>query len=373
MARSSLDTAKYLLKRRKFQMAIRFLENCEEEYEGVADYYVTFGIAFLYADIAGKASEMFRKAREISVQNTRLLLGQAVIFMRRGETGKAVEYYLQVLENDPGNETAKAALEFIRKDGELETIVKMTETGEIRKFYPPLGVNPNIIRNCILSGLLLGAVCSAMMIYKPKPRLVPVEKNTIEQKFSLSEDELLSAVQLNAAEGEFKVSLTTKEIQKSFSDAKKYFAASRDNACQVELNRIINSNASMHIKQKAQSVMDLLQEPTFDSLKDNYPYNTVAENIHLYLDCYAIWDGMVTNSVFYEDGSWRCDLLVDYIPSENKNFQVGLVHVVFDKAPQPSVDESKPVRFLGKITQSGKDVVLSGRAVYQHLRGNKLK
>lgn len=119
--------------------------------------------------------------------------------------------------------------------------------------------------------------------------------------------------------------------------------------------------------------MDLLQEPTFDSLKDNYPYNTVAENIHLYLDCYAIWDGMVTNSVFYEDGSWRCDLLVDYIPSENKNFQVGLVHVVFDKAPQPSVDESKPVRFLGKITQSGKDVVLSGRAVYQQLRGNKLK
>ncbi|MBQ0040336.1 MAG: hypothetical protein KBS64_07920 [Treponema sp.] len=373
MARSSLETAKYLLKRRKFQMAIRILEYCEDEYEGIADYYVTYGIAYLYADIAGKASEMFRKAREITVTNTSMLLGQAVIFMRRDEISRAVEYYLQVLENDPGNVTAKTALEFIRKDGEYASIVKMVETGEIKKFYPPLGVNPHMIRNCVLAGLFLGVVCSCLVVFQPKKRLVPVEKNTIEQKFSLSEDELLNAVQLNVEPGEFEVTMTTKEIKTAFSDAKKYFVASRDNACQVELNRIVNSNASIHIKQRAQSVMDLLQEPTFDSLKDNYSYSQVAADIHNYLDCYAIWDGMVTNSVYYEDGSWKCDLLVDYIPSENRNFQVGLCHVVFDKAPEPSVDETKPVRFLGKITQSGNDIVLSGRAVYQQLKGTKLK
>ena len=124
MARSSLDTAKYLIKRRKFQMALRFLENCEEDYEGVLEYYVTFGIAYLYSDVAGKASEMFRKAREISVSNINLLLGQAVVFMGRGEINKAVQYYLEVLEMDPNNATAKKALEFIRVDGEYESIVK---------------------------------------------------------------------------------------------------------------------------------------------------------------------------------------------------------------------------------------------------------
>ncbi|MCQ2240473.1 hypothetical protein [Treponema sp.] len=373
MARSSLETAKYLIKRRKFEMAMRFLENCEEEYEGIADFYVTYGIAYLYSDIAGKASEMFRKAREFSVTNINMLLGQAVVFMRRGEINRAVQYYLEVLENDPDNSTAKKALDFIRVDGEYETIVKMVETGEIKKFYPPLGFNPNVIRNVVVAGLCLGILCSVFVVFKPESRKVPVEKNTIEQKFYLSEDELLNAVQLNAQEGEFSVTMTTKEIQMAFSDAKKYFVASRDNACQLELNRIVNSNASIHIKQRAQAVMDLLQEPTFDSLKDNYSYSQVASNPGNYMDCYAIWDGMVTNSVFYEDGSWKCDLLVDYIPSENKNFQVGLCHVVFDKAPEPSVDETKPVRFLGKITQKGNDIVLSGRGVYQQLKGTTLK
>nr|WP_318711026.1 hypothetical protein [uncultured Treponema sp.] len=354
-------------------MAIRFLENCEEEYEDVLDYYVTFGIAYLYSDIAGKASEMFRKARELSVTNITLLLGQAVVFLSRGEVNRAVQYYLEVLEMDPNNTTAKKALEFIRVDGEYESIVKMRETGELSKFYPPLGINPNAVRNVIVVGLCLGAICSFLVTVKPKVRKTPVLKNTIEQKFSLSEDELLNAVQLNAQEGEFPVTMTTKEIQMAFNDAKRYFVASRDNACQVELNRIVNSNASIHIKQKAQSVMDLLQEPGFDSLKDNYSYSQVAANPSNYLDCYAIWDGMITNSIFYEDGSWKCDLLVDYIPSENKNFQVGLCHVVFDKAPEPSVDETKPVRFLGKITQNGKDIVLSGRAVYQQLKGTSLK
>lgn len=354
-------------------MAMRFLENCEEDYEGVADYYVTYGTAFLYSDISGKASEMFRKAREYSVQNVNMLLGQAVIFLRRGEINRAVEYYLQILDIDPSNATAKRALDFIRRDGEFTSILKMAETGELKKFFPPLGFNPDNIRNCILLGILIGIACSLLMVMHPKQRVVPVEKNSIEQKFSLSEDELLSAVQLNAAEGEFHVTMTTKEIQTAFSDAKKYFVASRDNACQVELNRIINSNASIHIKQKAQSVMELLQEPTFDSLKDNYSYSQVASDVSNYLDCYAAWDGMVTNSVFYDDGSWKCDLLVDYIPSENKNFQVGLCHVVFDKAPQPSVDETKPVRFLGKITLRGNDIVLSGKAVYQQLKGGSLK
>lgn len=373
MALSTLDTAKYLIKRRKFQMAMRFLENCEEQYEGVADYYITYGIAYLYSDIAGKASEMFRKAREISVTDTNLLLGQAVIFLRRGEFNRAVQYYLEVLDNDPTNKTAKRALDFIRSDGEYETVVKMIEIGQIKKFYPPLGLNPNLVRNIVLTFFCLSALCSFIIINKSKVRKVPVEKNTIEQRFYLSEDDLLNAVQLNVIDGEFSVTMTTKEIKMAFSDAKKLFIESRDNACQVELNRIINSNASVHIKQKAQSVMDLLQEPTFDSLKDNYSYSMVASNPANYLDCYAIWDGMVTNSVYYEDGSWKCDLLVDYIPSENKNFQVGLCHVVFDKAPEPSVDETKPVRFLGKITLKGNDIILSGRAVYQQLKGTSLK
>lgn len=373
MGRSNLDTAKRLLRRRKFELAISILESYEDVYDGDFEYYLALGIAYLYADVPGKASQNFRNARGIKIKSPQLLLGQAAIFLRHGETDRALQYYLDVLEIDPGNSIAKEAMEFIRLYGDYTTICKWVDSGDIRKFYPPLGMNPDIIRNCIFSGLLIGLFCSALIVINPAERLRTSSKTAeLDRKFSLSEDELKNAVQLSVSEADFSIILSPRQVASSFSAAKSYFASGRDNAARVELNRILSSNAAVSIKAKASEIAMLLKEPTFDSLKDNFSYAEVQENPFLYQNCYVIWDGTAASAVMLPDGSWECNFLVNYIPSEKKYTMDGSIRTVFDREHAPSINEEKPVRFLSQIVIENGAVFLSGRGAYQQLKGTSL-
>ncbi len=371
MFHSTLDTAKYLIKRRKFDMAIRFLESCEETYDGDFDYYVTAGIAYLYADVPGKATSSFRKAREIRINNSNLLLGQAAIFLRHGETDKAIEYYLNVLEIDPNNITAKEAMAFIKNHGDFSTICRWVDSGDIKRFYPPLGVNPNAVRNVILLGVFLGILFSvSFTVYSNRMR---VKKNltALERKFELSEDEIKNPILLNTQDVEFEFNMKAKDVTESFDDLKHYFAEGRDNLCQVEINRILNSNTTPSIKQKVLEIQSLLKEATFNSLKDNFPYLQVVQNPALYIDCYVIWDGSITNEGQNLDGSWKCDLLVNYIPEEKRNQLDGTVSVFFETAPNPPLNSERSVKFLGKVTSDGAGkFYLEGKGYYQMLKKN---
>ena len=124
MSRSVLDIAQGLLKRRKFGQAILLLESRSELYEDDFEFYITLGIACLYVGDIGTAASYFNRARSIKILDTRLMLGQAAIFLRRGETDRAVQYYLDILNNEPGNEIAQAAMEFIRKNHDYSTICR---------------------------------------------------------------------------------------------------------------------------------------------------------------------------------------------------------------------------------------------------------
>ncbi len=375
MAASSLDMAKYLMKCRKFSVAIELLESYEEIYDGDFDYYVTCGIAYLYMNTPGQATAYFKKAREIKINNTRLLLGQAAIFLRHGEIERALQYYLDVLDLDPKNKLAKKAMEFIRTDGEYSTICKLVDTGDIKMFYPPLGINPLLIRNVVLSGLGLGILCSLLYLYVPKMKFFnkSVKENVqIGKQYELSEDEINHPLQSNVLEGEFAYILTPSQVTDSYNAAKKYFSENRDNAALVEINRLLNSNAYRTIKEKAASMLDLLQEPTFSTLKDNYSYSEVAKNPALYLDCYTIWEGTISNPKKNEDGSFECDLLVNYFPAdEKKSIEVeGLVHYVFKNQPSMQIINDAPrTSLLGKISFEGDRLYVKGTGFHQKLNG----
>ncbi len=373
---SNLDMAKRLIQRRKFNTAIKILESSRETYDGDFEYHLTLGIAYLYAGIGGQASLQFRKARNIKMQDPRLLLGQAIIFLRNGDTDRAVSYYLEVLDCDPENSTAKDALEFIRNysGSDLYHIMcKYADSGEIRRFYPPVGMNPDIIRNCVFAGLAIGALCSVLMVADPAAKIRAQKKVAeVDQRFYLTEDELKNSVQLNAAEGEFVFNLSSRDVQNSFNLAKKYLAAERDNAVQVEVNKILNSNAADFVKDKAKKIQSLLKEPTFDSLKDNYSYEEILENPVLYENCFVIWDGSAAKIIRSEDGNSSCTFFVNYLPDEKKFDVSGTVQVVFDRDHQVNISEGKAVRILSKIVIDDKKIYLSGRGIFQQLKGNSL-
>ena len=86
MAKDALSLAWQDMRRRRFATAIKRLEAKKEIYEENFEYYLTLGIACLYVGDIGASSSYFQLARRIKLTDTRLLLGQAAIFLRRGDT-----------------------------------------------------------------------------------------------------------------------------------------------------------------------------------------------------------------------------------------------------------------------------------------------
>ena len=383
MKRTVLDEARTLMRRRKFHYAITLLESHSANYKGSFEFYLALGTSCLYVGDEGNAVKYYDLAREIKIQNTELLLGQAVIFLRRGATERAIEYYMEVLNISPCNETARAAMEFIRTVKDYTDICKLKDTGEIKNYYPPLGFNPDIVRNCVLLGLLAGIAISISIVTCSVTSSKKTPATDDFDPIALTSDEQKNAVQDDLG-GSYvdDYILDDKQINKSYEDAIKLFKAKRENAALVEINRLTYSNASSSIKVKASNLKEQLfkdpkthadRDPEFSTLRDNYSWEDVVDKNtgglkNLFRDCYVVWVGKIANIETSPDGSWKCTLLV-YNKEFNKFF--GYLTVNFDSA-QPSVNEENPIAILGRLRPEGGKFCMDGRVVFQSIINSDL-
>lgn len=369
MSRTDLEKAHSFLLRRKFSKAISLLESGSNPkiYRESFSYYMTAGLACLYLGDTGSANVYFQHARHIRTTDPTLLNAQAVLFLRRGDTDRAIQYYLDVLEYDPGNKTALAAMEFVKSHGSYEEICKIIDNGEIERFYPSIGVNPEVVKRVAFSAVA-GIILAVVLLNSGKIIGASCKVHYSENVAGLEELYLTVDEEKNpqAKDGakDAKYVLTESEILKSYEKAVNYYGDHRENAAQVEVNRILNSNASDAIKQNSRTVESYFQEPTFDSLTDNYDYAAVAKDPALYLGCWVSWGGRISNALS-EGDSFRCDMLVGYETMERID---GIVPLHFEKAPYPPLDAERAVRVLAKITEKDGRIVLEGRAVYQPLK-----
>lgn len=363
MPKDAIETAEYFMKRRQFDKAIVALEGRSSFYEENLDYFVLLGTAYLYTGDTGSASVNFQRARRISLTDTNLLLGQAAIFLRRGDTDRAINYYMDILDNDPGNKTAKSAMEFIRTKGDFNTICRWNDTGKIQRFYPPLGKNPYRIAGIVfpLAACLLGCLV-AVKVFSVKDS---VQGNRADlSSLSLSLEERGNAQETDLSSGAYTYILSSRQISDSYEKAQAYFQNYRDNLCQIEINRILNSNASLGIKQKARALMAYLEPPSFDTIKDSPSYSDVEKESVLYLDCWVSWSGRVSNVSRTESG-YFCDFLVGYESMEKVE---GIARLRFSVPPEIALE--KPVTVLAKISSENGRLLLEGRSVYQSVKNS---
>lgn len=362
MTKDVLTLAWNDMRRRKFATAINRLEVREDIYHDNFEYYLTLGIACLYVGDIGAASTYFQLARRIKLTDVRLLLAQAAIFLRRGDTARALQYYLEIKEYEPGNKIATNAMEFIRVHGDYDTICRWVDTGRIEQFYPPLGTNPDKIIMLVIPIVtcILGCIVAFNVIPRGQQFSGPRADLT---KLELTVDEKSEAKEKDLSTQSFKYVLSNKEITQSYNKALQHFQNHKDNASQIEINRILNSNATLSIKKKANVLMGYLEIPDFDTISDVPTYSDVINTPVLYLDCWVNWGGKISNAITYEDGSYSCDLLVG---DEGLSHYEGTVNVRFDSTPV--IDGGQSVKILGKITQIDGSVCLKGRAVYQSIK-----
>lgn len=371
MSRTAIAVAKRFLRQRNFSNAITALEGWADFYDESFDYHYTYGLACLYAGQFGNASACFQKARFIRPTDVRLLLCQAVLFLRRGDTDRALQYYLDVLDRDPNNKIAAKALDFIRKHGNFETICQWVDSGKIARFYPPLGVNPMTIIRIVFSaivGIALALVIVHFYRYS-NPFMEGTRAAAVMDSADLilTEDEKLNAHEKLAPKDGYRYMLSDKQINEAYTNAVQYFNENRDNATLVEINRITSSNATEAIKKKAAVLLTYLKEPTLASLPaDNYAYAEVYAEPLLYIGAWVYWSGRITNGET-DKGSFRCDLIVGY---EDMKRVDGIVPLSFAEAPDPAIEIDRPVYVLAKIALENGRIVLHARPgdVYQPLR-----
>ena len=362
MTQDVLTVAWKLMRRRKFATAIKLLEAREEIYEGNFEYYILLGTACLYVGDIGSAVTYFGEARKIKISDSRLLLGQAAIFLRRGDTDRALQYYMEIKDIDPANKIGANAVEFIRTRGDYDTICRWVDTGRIEQFYPPLGVNPEKIASVVIPAVCFVAGVVLVLALFPHKNYYKGERRDLTE-LSLTAEEKSNAQEKDLSGQTYGYILNDKQISKAYLDAMDYFQSHRDNAAQVEINRILNSNASVSIKQKARVLMSYLDEPTFDTLTDNPSYAAVEADPSLYLDAWVSWGGKITNAYLNENGIYTCQLLVGY---ESGEVVEGIVNVRFASAPNILPDQ--PVKILGKICSEDKKIYLEGKAIYQSIK-----
>jgi tetratricopeptide (TPR) repeat protein len=360
-----LTKATRLARRGKYGDAINTLLPEVVRYHDSFRYHYIMGVCHLHAGDFTGAREYLKRARDLKMRDPLVLLGMAALFVRRGQTDRALDLYLEVQDLDGGNKTARKALGVLRRYSGSEELADWLDAGKLPRLFPPLPRLPPSWSRVILSAaFLLIAVMLGFGVLLKTGRVSLPEKN-LPARAGLSvsvleQDEKDKPVQIG---GTYRYILTRDQVLGAYEEARSLFSERRDEAAKVALNRILESNASEGIKNKARLLISYTEVPGFDTLKDRYRYGEVKGDPALYRDCFVIWRGMATNVQELEQGT-LLDFLVGY---DTRSSLEGIVPVSF--AVSVPVDPERPLEILGKVLPAaGGEIRLEGLAVHQAAR-----
>jgi hypothetical protein len=271
---------------------------------------------------------------------------------------------LEVQDIDGKNRIAKRALKILRKYSGSDDLTAWVEAGKLRNLYPPFPhekLKPaKIVRNITVAVIVVAVAAGVVLVkFNPFPRRADREGFA---ESVLVQSEIEKPLQTG---GLFQFMLTEREILSTYELARRLFNEGRDNAAMVEINRILGSNASDAIKNRARLMSRYLEPPSFDALKrgtvDNIKYAEVAKTPLLYRDCYVLWGGMAVNIVEGQNET-SFDFLVGY---DGRRVVEDIIKVSLPFAI--SVDPDYPLEVLGKIVpiNSSGGFAIEGVTIHQ--------
>ena len=366
-----LTKASKLARSGKYEAVLRTLEPEVNRYHGSFRYYYLLGSSCLRAGDFGGALTYFRLAHETKRRDPLAILGLGVLYLNRGETERAVNFYLEILEIDHKNRAAKKALKVIRKNAGVDAFSLWLDAGNLPSLYPPIpfpGFSPG--EKLAAFGIML-AVCAAVFIslihFKiiPNPFNIHGERQGVIESI-LTREERLAPLQTG---GDYHHEFTSRvQAVDAYERALSLFTAYRDEAARVYINRILISNADDGLKTRARTILSFLESPNFDNFRrsDNVSYSVVEEDPVLYNGVHVIWQGRAAN-IESSENETAFNLLVDYDPDINPILR-GTVIVRFNRAIQ--VIQGRQLEVLGRIISSGTEghMYLEGISIHQPRR-----
>jgi len=358
-----LSKAAYMAKRRDYESALKLLKTEEDRYNGSFKYYYLCAVIYLHAGNFGEALTNFKIAKQIRIKDTSTMLGLAALYLKRMNTVQAVDYYLDVQESEPKNKIAKKALFIIRKHSSSEELSDWLTPEKLAKLFPPIPAPLINARTVFTAVMIFAAVIvltyGILVLNKVLPSPIKKRNARPSAEFVLSGEERRSPVETG---GSYSYILTRNQATDLYDKALSLFTSYRDEGAKIIVNKILVSNASESLKNKARLLLSYTEVPGFENFKqiDNPSFSEVKAEPVIYRDVYVIWKGMATN-IEITDDFVRFDFLVGY---DTRTSLEGIAPVVFYNPV--SVNPERPLELLGKITFTpSMDIRLEGVAIHQ--------
>lgn len=358
----TLARASRLARSGKYKAALQVLQPEVTRYGRSFNYYYLLGTICLYAGEFGGAFTYLRLACDIKPRDPSAILGLAALYLRRGETARAVDLYLEVLELDPRSRVASRALRIIRRRAGTDGFSSWLDSGRLPAVYPPIPF-PGISAKAaaVACGALL-AVCTAGIAALMQAGLVsnPFRargERAIPHELVLTWEDRTAPI---IVDGPHRYELDRSQAIDFYERALALFSSHRDEAARVYLNRILESNAAEGLKNRSRLMLSFMETPGFDNFRrgDNVSHARAWQDPLLYRGVHVIWRGIASNVAITDQGT-SFDFLLGY---DAPRIVEGIVPVVFDHAvPLPE----DPLEVLGRIVPTDTDgrIRLEGIAI----------
>lgn len=285
-----LGRAGRLFRRERYSEVIRLLEPQIFRFRESFEFYRLLGASCLHTgDLAGAFSYL-KRASQIQPDDIDTLLAIAVIHLRRGELSEAIEQWLDIQESDPHNRYAKRGLNFLKNNADPARVADYLETGKMTRFMPGRGRFERA-----LPYITIGILATALLVFVAGFAYIKLRAPSGPPREGLAQATLATGTTLLQTSGQFHYVLTKDQVRSTFAQLRTEFERYQDNLAQRDVNRLLGSNASEVVKEKARILQSYLHAPNFATLKTHFSFNEVQADPYLYQNCFVDWKGMVSN------------------------------------------------------------------------------
>jgi tetratricopeptide (TPR) repeat protein len=288
--------AKYIAQK-KYTRAIRYLEPKVPVYLEDDNFYYLLGLALYHSGDMGNARFYFERGLLANRDNIDLKLMLAMAHLKRKDSASAAKTWLSVLESDPENKRAERGLEALRKIDNERDLNIYIESGKHKKLMPRFQGRPLWPAFIIILAVLI--FVSGLIFLIPRLSLPRLPEKDVREELNYIDLDI-SGIPVTDNTGSFYYVLTVDEVNETYNKAITLFDKRKDNMAQVEINRLMNSNAAPALKSRLSTLEGYLVKPDYADFYTDYTFTQISRDPRLYENCWVLWRGKVSNLVYHK-------------------------------------------------------------------------
>jgi len=347
-----LARAERLLARGRNSKVIRFLEPKVPLFIEDPTYYTILGRACLESGLLKDADTYLNRGIQAEPKHLEARLTLAVNYLKRKDPVSAVRTWLEVLEDYPNDKYASKGLKTLKNIPDPFKQDSFLKAFEPSSFLPPIGSRwPG--RILMLLVVFLALIVGFYVWGLESSLLGPLIRNDYRTGF----EGLKSERPQTEERGDVFYPLAKQELAEIIKKALRYYQSYEDNKARYELNKIRYSNATEKIRRQSIGLIELLDEPTINSLETSYTYDDVKQNPWLFEGVWVLWTGLAANITSDADAT-RFDFLIGL---DKEQILEGRVKV---EIPFPIVMEQLPLELLARVEPRDEDFILIGKTAH---------